>query len=62
MKWMLKKNYMGFLINKKYVVDFEVFHWNISLNAKLLFRKCAKMDTTVNVDTETLIFQHLLPF
>ena len=53
---------MGFLMNKIYVVDFEVFHWNISLNAKLLFQKCAKMDTTVNVDTETLIFQHLLPF
>ena len=58
----MRKKVHIFLVNKTYVVNFEVFHWNVLLNAKLLFRKCAKMDTTVNVDTETLIFQHLLPF
>ena len=32
-----EKNYMGFLIHK--IANFEVFCWNISLSANLLFMK-----------------------
>ena len=34
-----KKLYVGFLINKIYVMNFEVFHWNILLSINFLFLK-----------------------
>ena len=34
-----EKNYMGFLIHKIYIANFEAFHWNILLSAILLFLK-----------------------
>ena len=39
-----EKNYMGFLMHKIYVANFEAFRWNILLSTNLLFLKSEEVE------------------